>query len=149
MINICGGDMLEGDAEAVVCTVNTKGVMGKGVALACARRFEGLEDRYAAACAGGEVRVGEMWTFPTGLLLGPRLIVCFPTKEHWARPSRLEWVASGLAALVKTIEHHGLESVAVPALGCGLGGLAWPHVERLIQDALGSVEARIDVYPPR
>jgi len=149
MIDVCSGDMLESDAEAIVCTVNTKGAMGKGVALACAKRFEGLLDRYVAACERGDVEVGKMWTYPTGLMIGPRLIICFPTKKHWAQPSRIEWVRDGLSALVETIGEESLSSVAVPALGCGHGGLAWPHVEELIYGVLDPLETRIDLYPPR
>ena len=149
MIEVATGDLLDSPAEALVCTVNTKGAMGKGIALACAKRFEGLLDRYSAACEREEIKVGSMWTFSTGLILGPRLIICFPTKQHWARPSRIEWIESGLGALVKTIETERLDSIAVPALGCGHGGLAWPHVEKLIYEALDAVETRVLLYPPR
>lgn len=148
MIEICSGDMLDSEVEAIVCTVNTKGAMGKGLALACARRFDGLLDHYAKACVKGDVRVGEMWNYPTGLILGPRLVICFPTKKHWAHPSRIQWIESGLTSLVETIEAENLESVAVPALGCGHGGLEWATVEGLIRDALEPIGARVLVYPP-
>ena len=149
MIEVCSGDMLDSEAEAIVCTVNTKGAMGKGVALACAKRFEGLFDRYTAACERGEISVGRMWSFSTGLIIGPRLVICFPTKKHWAQPSRIEWVRDGLAALAETIDDERLSSVAVPALGCGHGGLAWPHVESLIYERLGPLESKVELYPPR
>ena len=149
MIEVCSGSLLDSEADAIVCTVNTKGVMGKGIALACAKRFNGLLDRYAAACEQGEVAVGAMWCFPTGLISEPRLIVCFPTKKHWAQPSRLEWISTGLNALVKTIDDEALTSIAVPALGCGHGGLAWPHVEKMIYESLDPLQLRVELYPPR
>ena len=123
--------------------------MGKGVALAFARSFDGLLDRYSSACQRNEVEVGKMWLFDTGLLMGPRLIVCFPTKRHWARPSRIEWIEAGLGALVDTIQAASLSSVAVPALGCGHGGLAWTEVEPLIRQHLADLSCEIHLYPPR
>lgn len=149
VIEIATGNMLESPAEALVCTVNTKGAMGKGIALAFAKRFDGLLDHYGAACERGELRTGSMWNFPTGLMIGPRLIICFPTKQHWARPSQLQWIEDGLQDLANTLSDESVSSVAVPALGCGHGGLAWPHVEPLIHDALGHLDTKVLLYPPR
>ena len=75
--------------------------MGKGVALACAKRFDGLLDRYTAACERGEISVGRMWSFSTGLIIGPRLVICFPTKKHWAQPSQSNGSATAWLHLLK------------------------------------------------
>ncbi len=149
MIELRTGDLLDSGAQAIVCTVNTKGAMGKGLALSCAERFVGLLRAYTDACERGEIRTGSMWTFDTGLLIGPRLVICFPTKEHWIHPSRIEWVEDGLAALARTIRSEGLESVAVPPLGCGLGGLDWRSVKARIYSALNDLHATVELYPPR
>ena len=149
MIELARGDILDSPAEALVCTVNTEGAMGKGVALAFAKRFDGLLDRYVDACGRYEVQIGSMWNFRTGLMIGPRLIICFPTKRHWARPSQLRWIEDGLSDLVRTLSDEAVSSAAVPALGCGQGGLAWPHVEPLIHDALDDLDTRVLLYPPR
>ena len=146
MIEVCSGDMLDSEAEAIVCTVNTKGAMGKGVALACAKRFDGLLDRYTAACERGEISVGRMWSFSTGLIIGPRLVICFPTSI--GRSHRESNGFATAAALAETIDDECLSSVAVPALGCGHGGLAWPHVESLIYERLALSRARSSCIHP-
>lgn len=149
MIREMEGDLLGADVDALVNAVNTVGVMGKGLALQFKRAFPANFEAYRRACAAGEVRLGRMLVAATGLS-SPRLIVNFPTKGHWRSPSRLEDVASGLEDLVRTVEREGIGSIAVPPLGCGLGGLRWEEVRPLVVAAfapLPGVEVRL--YPPR
>lgn len=149
MIRYVQGDLLDAQAEALVNAVNTVGVMGKGIALAFKQRFELNYRLYAAACHAGEVRVGRMFVTEPGEAAGPRWIVNFPTKQHWRQPSQLAWVAAGLADLQRFIRQQGVRSIAIPALGAGLGGLAWPDVRAAIEAALADLhEVQIDVYEP-
>ncbi len=146
-----GGDLLDARVEALVNPVNTAGVMGKGLALAFRRRFPANFAAYERACRAGEVRIGRMFVFDAGETRdGPRWIVNFPTKEHWRSPSRLEFVESGLAALVREVRERGIATIAVPALGCGLGGLDWSHVSPIVERAFeGLSGVRALVYEPR
>ena len=149
MIETAIGDLLDADVEAIVNTVNTAGVMGKGLALQLKRRFPANFRAYAAACRRGEVRVGRMLVVETGRPSGPRYIINFPTKEHWRDPSRLEFVRDGLVALIEELRGRELRSVAIPPLGCGLGGLAWSDVKPMIEAALGQVpHVRALLFPP-
>jgi O-acetyl-ADP-ribose deacetylase (regulator of RNase III) len=127
------GNLLEADVEAVVNTVNTVGVMGKGIALMFAERYPENTRSYAAACRAGEVRIGRMFVTPAGELNGPRWIINFPTKKHWRHPSHLEWIQQGLEDLVQVIQERGIRSIALPPLGCGNGGLDWRDVRPLIE----------------
>jgi O-acetyl-ADP-ribose deacetylase (regulator of RNase III) len=77
-------------------------------------------------------------------LEGPRWIINFPTKQDWRHPSKLEWVAAGLQDLRRVLLAEGIASVALPKLGCGLGGLDWNTVRPLIEQALGDLEG-VDV----
>lgn len=147
-INEVEGDLLAVDAEALVNTVNCVGVMGKGVALQFKRRYPKMFSEYKRACDRGEVRIGHMHLWETGLLQGPRYIINFPTKEHWKGRSRLEWIREGLVDLRRVIVELGLESVAMPPLGAGNGGLDWTDVEPIIQDALGDLDASVSVFAP-
>lgn len=131
-------------AEALVNPVNTVGVMGKGLALQFKVRFPGAFKAYAAACAARQIRVGEMFV-TTGETNEPRWIVQFPTKEHWRNPSRLEWIRDGLVALRAVIQERQIRSVAIPPLGCGLGGLDWAKVRPMIEAALGDLPG-VDVW---
>ena len=110
-------------------TVNTVGVMGKGVALQFRQAYPEMYRAYEKACDAKDVQLGQMQVFDLGGLAGgPRWIINFPTKGHWKAKSRLADIESGLADLTATVEHLGIRSIALPPLGCGNGGLAWDDV---------------------
>ena len=140
MITFRQGNLLEAEVDAVVNTVNTVGVMGRGIALMFKERFPDNFKAYAAACKSGEVRTGRMFVTATGELSGPRWIINFPTKQHWRQPSRIEWIEEGLRDLVRVVQEKGIRSVALPPLGCGNGGLEWQDVRPLIQAALAPLQ---------
>jgi O-acetyl-ADP-ribose deacetylase (regulator of RNase III) len=149
MIEAGSGDLLDADVEALVNTVNTVGVMGKGLALQFKRRFPANFNAYAAACKRGEVEIGRMHVVETKEPTGPRYIINFPTKKHWRDKSRLEYVHAGLNALGEEIRARGIRSIAVPPLGCGLGGLAWSDVEPMIERAVAALsDVRVVVFAP-
>ena len=127
-------------------TVNTVGVSGKGIALMFKEAFPQNFRAYEAAAKAGLVRVGELFVTERYDMLGPRLIINFPTKQHWRHNSRLDWVEQGLAALRREIAGRGIRSVAVPPLGAGNGGLDWSDVRPLIEQALSDVDADVVVY---
>lgn len=142
-------NLLDADVEALVNTVNTVGVMGKGLALQFKKRFPSNFTAYAAACARGEVEIGRLLVVERAEPTGPRFIINFPTKKHWRFPSRLEYVASGLRALIGEIRSRNIRSLAVPPLGCGNGGLAWTEVKPLIECAMAELPGvHILVFPP-
>ena len=149
MITYCQGNLLDADVDALVNAVNTAGVMGKGIALAFKQRFPANYQAYAAACQRGEVQTGRMFITDTQALLGPRWIVNFPTKQHWRDPSRLEWVRSGLQDLRRFLLDAHVASVALPALGAGLGGLSWQAVRAEIDLALGDLNMAVLAYEPQ
>ena len=141
------GDLLAADVDALVNTVNTVGVMGKGLALQIKQAFPDAFAAYARACEAGEVRVGRMHVVPR--LAPPRFIINFPTKQHWRQSSQLAYVRDGLRDLIEQLHALGITSVAVPPLGCGLGGLAWSDVRPLILAAFDEVPAvRVVLFEP-
>lgn len=149
MVRYVQGDILKAETDALVNTVNCVGVMGRGIALQFKKAFPGNFKAYAAACKREEVRPGRMFVYETGQLAGPRYIINFPTKVHWRGKSRLEYIESGLEALVAEISTRGIRSIAIPPLGSGLGGLAWTEVRPLIDRALAEVpEVDAAVYEP-
>lgn len=144
------GDILAAPAEALVNAVNTVGVMGKGLALQFRDRYPEMFSSYARACAAGEVAIGRMHIFDRGEdHPTARWIINFPTKRHWREPSRIVDVEAGLAALVATVKELRIRSVAVPALGCGLGGLPWNDVRSRIEAAFVPLaDVRVLLYGP-
>lgn len=148
MITFTQGNLLEARAEALVNTVNTVGVMGKGIALMFKERFDENFRRYAAACKAKEVQTGKMFVTPVHELDGPRWIVNFPTKQHWRAPSRIEWVVEGLQDLRHFLIEQQVKSIAIPPLGAGNGGLEWAEVREQIERALGDLDVDILVFEP-
>ena len=148
MITFTQGNLLEARAEALINTVNTVGVMGKGIALMFKERFDENFRRYAAACKTKEVQTGKMFVTPVHELDGPRWIINFPTKQHWRAPSRMEWVVEGLQDLRRFLIEHQVKSIAIPPLGAGNGGLEWAEVREQIERALGDLDIDILVFEP-
>ena len=149
MLRLVRGNLLEADVEAVVNTVNTVGVMGKGIALAFRSAYPENYRLYAAACKAGDVRIGRMFVTGNRSLHGPRWIVNFPTKKHWRHPSRLDWIREGLDDLSRVIREQGIRSIAIPPLGCGHGGLEWAEVRSLIEIAAeGWPNVNVQLFEP-
>ena len=134
MIHYTTGNILTEDVEALVNPVNCVGVMGKGLALAFKNAFPKNFAAYEKACRKGKVKPGKMFVFPIRSDRGPQYIINFPTKKHWRNPSRIEWVEEGLKDLRTVILTNAIRSVAIPPIGCGLGGLEWKKVRPLIED---------------
>jgi O-acetyl-ADP-ribose deacetylase (regulator of RNase III) len=141
------GNLLTADVDALVNAVNTVGVMGKGLALQFKQAFPDNFRAYAAACKQGQVVIGRMHV--TQRDASPRFIINFPTKQHWRSPSKIDYIRDGLVDLVAQIHTLGIQSIAVPPLGCGLGGLAWDQVKPLIHAALGDLaDVRVILFEP-
>jgi len=149
MITFTQGNLLESDAEALVNTVNTVGVMGKGVALMFKEAFPENFKEYEAACRANEIRVGKVFVTHSNSFLGPKWIINFPTKAHWRYPSKIEWIENGLDDLKKVIVENGIQSIAIPPLGAGNGGLKWEEVRPIIISKLSElINVEIFIYEP-
>ncbi len=149
MLTLVEGNILEDRSEALVNTVNCVGVMGRGVALQFKNAYPGNFKAYEKACKAGEVVPGHMYVFNTGNLFGARWIVNFPTKRHWRGASKIEDIEAGLKDLVRIIKEYHIKSIALPPLGCGLGGLNWNDVSAIIERELsGLAGVEVKVYKP-
>lgn len=142
------GNLLEARAQALVNTVNTVGVMGKGIALMFKDRFATNYRAYSAACKAKQVHTGKMFVTEVNELDGPRWIINFPTKQHWKSPSKLEWIIEGLQDLRRFLVEHQVQSVAIPPLGSGNGGLNWAEVKPHIEAALHGLGTEVVIYEP-
>lgn len=142
MIKYLDGTVFNTDAEAIVNTVNTVGVMGAGLALEFSLRFPEMYKFYTERCKNGLLRVGavDYYTYTDHNFT----IVNFPTKWHFKYPSKIEWIKSGLENFVKTYKEHGIRSVAFPKLGTLNGGLDWLQVKKLMEYYLSPLD--ITVY---
>jgi O-acetyl-ADP-ribose deacetylase (regulator of RNase III) len=149
MIETSTGNLLEAPAEALVNTVNTVGVMGKGIALQFKKAFPENFAAYEKACKAGDVKLGSMFVVPVRELTGTKYIINFPTKAHWRADSKIESIESGLKALIEEVKSRGITSIAIPPLGCGNGGLQWSKVRPLIERAFADLpEVRVLLFEP-
>jgi O-acetyl-ADP-ribose deacetylase (regulator of RNase III) len=149
MIHFTQGNLLKSNARALVNTVNTVGVMGKGIALQFKNTFSLNYKLYQDACKNGKLTTGQLLVVhENDLLRGEKIIINFPTKQHWKQPSTYEYIESGLVALQKYLIENPVESLAMPALGCGNGGLDWEVVKPMIVEYLSAIDTEFFVYEP-
>lgn len=148
MIQSMTGNLLEDTAEAYVNTVNTVGVMGKGIALQFKQAFPDVFKQYKKDCKAGLVKVGKMHVVEVFGFTNPKYIINFPTKEHWRNPSKLAYIEEGLQDLAQVIKERNIQTIALPPLGCGNGGLEWHEVRPKIFAVLESLDIEVHLYEP-
>lgn len=137
-------DLFRSTCQAWVNPVNTVGVLGAGLALAFKMRFPDYAADYLDACRAGRLSVGTLHAFDCGEGAIPRWIISLPTKRHWRDSSSIQDIDQGLAALRAFLLASDIQSIAIPALGCGLGGLEWKDVAPRIQAAM-QLPARVGI----
>ena len=143
------GNLLEANTQALVNTVNTVGVMGKGIALQFKNDFPHNYQEYVAACKAGTLQPGTLLVVKDVSPAGDKIIINFPTKTQWHLKSKYEYIESGLKALVDAIHQYDIKSIALPPLGCGNGGLKWEKVKPMIEHYLGPLTGvDIQVFEP-
>jgi O-acetyl-ADP-ribose deacetylase (regulator of RNase III) len=143
------GNILKANVQALVNPVNCVGVARRGLDLLFRRAWPSNFYTYTNICKAGLLRPGKLHIFPTGRLGNPKWIINFPTKDDWRDKSKLIYIEAGLDSLVECLTNHRIESVAIPPLGCGLGGLKWEDVEKLIRDRFAARrDIIVDLYRP-
>lgn len=148
-VNYLQGNILEIKVEAIVNTVNCVGVMGKGIALQFRQAFPENYKLYKTACNKREVVVGKMFTVELPVLEYPKIIINFPTKQHWRGKSKIEYIDEGLEDLARVIKDFNINSIAIPPLGCGLGGLEWSEVRPKIENSLRQFnDLEVHIFEP-
>lgn len=149
MIKYITGNILESNAEALVNTVNTMGVMGKGIALQFKKAYHNNFKAYVEACTNKEIEIGKLLvTKDTNLNTGEKYIINFPTKKDWRKPSEYSFIEAGLNDLIRVLKEYNIQSVAIPPLGAGNGGLEWEKVKKMIHNKLNHLNIEVIVYEP-
>lgn len=143
------GNILESEADALVNTVNTQGVMGKGIALQFKNAFPSNYKVYQDICRNGNFQIGDLLIVEeNGLISGKKTIINFPTKTSWRKPSEYSYIEKGLEKLVQVIEEKKFNSIAIPPLGSGNGGLNWEIVKKMIEDKMSHLPIDVFIYEP-
>ncbi len=140
MLTYIEGDLFSSPAQVLVNTVNTVGVMGKGIALEFKKRYPDMFEEYKSMCDKHNLVIGKLMLW----YAADHWILQFPTKEHWRNPSKLEYIEKGLMAFVRKYADYNISSIAFPKLGCGNGELDWKDVKVLMEKYLKDLP--IDVY---
>jgi O-acetyl-ADP-ribose deacetylase (regulator of RNase III) len=149
MIHYKTGNLFDSEAEALVNTVNTIGVMGKGIALQFKNIFPNNYKIYTNACKNNELKIGQLLvTEEATLLTGKKIIINFPTKTNWRLPSEYKYIEDGLVELKKVIKAKNIKSIAIPPLGAGNGGLDWNKVKQILGNSLSNIDCEIYIYEP-
>jgi O-acetyl-ADP-ribose deacetylase (regulator of RNase III)/uncharacterized protein YwgA len=145
MIKILIGDLFESKFQTLVNTVNTVGIMGKGIALEFKKRFPEMFEDYMRRCAEGKVRLGEPYLYKR---LTPPWILNFPTKGHWRSVSNLADIVRGLTYLEEHYKAWGITSIALPPLGCGHGQLEWKIIGPTLYRYMKRLDIPVELYAP-
>lgn len=153
IFRVANGDIFKAPCEALVNPVNCVGISGKGLAKEFKKRFPDAFIEYARACKAGDIKIGAVFATPANKpapseKLKPPFVVHFPTKQHWRDDSFKAYITEGLVALRLHIMEARYRTIAIPALGCGNGGLEWSWVGPTIEDALQNVDAEVYLYEP-
>jgi O-acetyl-ADP-ribose deacetylase (regulator of RNase III) len=144
MLTYVTGDLFESPAQTLVNTVNTVGVMGKGIALRFKQIYPEMFAKYQELCESGQFTIGQLYLWRTP----NKWVLNFPTKEHWRRPSKLQYIEAGLEKFVEGYQDAGISSIAFPPLGCGNGELDFDEVRPLMERYLADLPIQIYIYPP-
>lgn len=146
MITYVEGSLFHSPAGVLVNTVNTVGVMGKGIAADFRKLYPGMYEEYRTLCEAGKIEIGTLWLYRSA----NKSVLNFPTKQDWRRPSDLKFIEAGLRAFVRMYQAAGISSIAFPALGCGNGGLDFEGAVRpLMEHYLRDTKANVFIYPHR
>jgi O-acetyl-ADP-ribose deacetylase (regulator of RNase III) len=149
---IVEGSVLESKAQTLVNTVNCVGIMGKGLALAFKKRYPEMYRDYVNRCARGEVKLGQPYVYrPADDLFAKspvQWILLFPTKDHWRSKSKITDITAGLDYLSAHYVEWGITDLAIPPLGCGLGGLTWSEVKPILVASLEKLDIRVTICVP-
>lgn len=145
MITVVKGDLFNSNAQTLVNTVNCVGVMGKGIALGFKRQFPEMFADYVRRCEAGEVKLGQPYLYRSLL---PPWVLNFPTKDHWRSVARLSDITRGFDHLEAHYKEWGIESLAVPPLGCGEGQLDWRVVGPTLYRRLAVLDINVELYAP-
>ncbi|CAH0309745.1 MULTISPECIES: macro domain-containing protein [unclassified Pedobacter] len=149
MLRYITGNILESKAEAIINTVNTVGVMGKGIALQFKKAYPNNYKAYVESCKSKTIDVGKLFVYEdSNLDSGDKIIVNFPTKKDWRKPAEYSYIEEGLDDLIDIIKQYSIKSIAIPPLGAGNGGLEWERVKKIIENKLGDLAVEISVYEP-
>lgn len=149
MIKYVTGNIFDSDAEALVNTVNTDGVMGKGIALQFKKAFPINFKLYQQACKDKNIDVGNLFvTKDSNITSGTKYIINFPTKQSWRKPSEYSFIEVGLDDLINVLREKNIKSIAIPPLGAGNGGLEWERVKNIIEEKLSKFDIDVIVYEP-
>ena len=142
MIEYIEGNIFDSPAQVIVNTVNTVGVMGKGIALSYKKKYPEMFDAYRKACDKHQLVIGKLMIY----YAPDHWILLFPTKENWRNPSKLEYIEKGLNKFVRTYADKGITSIAFPKLGCGNGELNWDDVRLLMEKYLKPLPIKVYIY---
>ena len=145
MVKVLVGDLFESKCQTLINTVNTVGIMGKGIALEFKKRFPDMFEDYVKRCAEGKVKLGEPYLYK---ILTPPWILNFPTKEHWRSVSNISDIVRGLNYLEQHYKKWGITSIALPPLGCGHGQLEWKIVGPTLYRHMKRLDIPVELYAP-
>jgi O-acetyl-ADP-ribose deacetylase (regulator of RNase III) len=144
MITYKTGNIFHSEMKTLVNPVNCVGIMGAGLALQFKKTYPKMYKGYKMVCQQGKLQPGHL--LYSSVKEHGKTVLSFATKGHFKNPSELEYIERGLIQFRTNYKDLGIDSVAFPMLGCGLGGLKWSDVKPLMEEYLGDLDIPIEIY---
>jgi hypothetical protein len=156
--------MFFSNMQTLTISVNLQGIMGKGLASRAKYQFPDVYVVYQDACRAREITTTQPYLYKREASLDQALVdlslpistpnavkwfLLFATKRKWRENSRLEYIEGGLEWVKNNVRTEGIQSLAMPALGCGLGNLDWADVGPLMCRYLHGIGITVAIYLPR
>lgn len=143
MIQYIHGNLFTSNSKVLINTVNTVGVMGKGIASDFKKYYPEMFKEYKKRCDTNQLNIGDLYLYKTS----NKWILNFPTKKHWRSPSQVEFIEKGLQKLVYDAQKLQINDIAMPKLGCGNGGLDWENqVKPIVEKYLKKSPINVSIY---
>ena len=142
---ITNGNIFLTEKQILTVPVNLQGVMGKGLALSVKKLYPEVYEMYCDLCRQHKISQGTPYLYK---YRQERWFLFFPTKRNWQQRSRLIDIKQGLSWIQNNADNLNITSLALPALGCGLGGLDWTEVKPLILESLANFKGELEIYEP-
>ncbi len=144
MIIIENGNILNSSMQTIINPVNCVGIMGKGLALSYKKKYPEMFNDYKDKCKNNEIKIGKPHIYKIN---SEFQILNFPTKIHYRNKSHINYIESSLKFIVENYKSLNITSLAIPRIGCGLGGLDWENeVYPLILSYIKSLDIPIEIY---
>lgn len=122
--------------------VSCAGNMDAGIALAFKKRWPAMYEDYRARCADKRVHLGDVLVWSDD----KATVYSLAIQQHWKEKASLAALKRAVGKMVELAESARLESIGLPRMGTGMGGLDWNRAKSVLLDAGSASKVGLIVF---